>query len=91
MVYATFYVLRKAEKNPKQKMLHKIKLLWRPELGTYSGSESFAGIQAEKQRFCPQKIMEKYRKTCCINKLAMNCLSGITRRFNSRLMNLKKR
>ena len=27
-----FYVLRKAEKNPKQKMLHKIKLLWRPEL-----------------------------------------------------------
>lgn len=27
--------------------------------GTYSRSESFAGIQAEKQRFCPQKIMEK--------------------------------
>ncbi len=27
-----FYVLRKAEKNPKQKMLHKIKLLWRLEL-----------------------------------------------------------
>ena len=59
-----FYVLRKAEKNPKQKMLHKIKLLWRPELAHIQKVNHFfffllfffvAGIQAEKQRFCPQK------------------------------------
>ena len=37
-----------------------------------------------------KKSWKKYRKTCCINKLVMNCLSGITRRFNSRLMNLKR-
>ena len=37
-----------------------------------------------------KKLWKKYRKNCCINKLVMSCLSGITRRFNSRLMNLKR-
>ena len=59
MVYATFMYSVKPKKNPKQKMLHKNKIVVASGTGTYSGSESFAGIQAEKQRFCPQKIMEK--------------------------------
>ena len=53
-----FYVLRKAEKNPKQKMIHKIKLL-ASGISAYPRSELFAGIQTEKQRFCPQKNHRK--------------------------------
>lgn len=50
-----FYVLRKAEKKSQAEDASQNKIVVASGTGTYSGSESFAGIQAEKQRFCPQK------------------------------------
>ena len=54
-----FYVLRKAEKNPKQKMLHKIKLLWRPELAHIQEVNHLPAYKQKSKDFVRKKIMEK--------------------------------
>ncbi len=54
-----FYVLRKAEKNPKQKMLHKIKLLWRPELAHIQKVNHLPAYKQKSKDFVRKKIIEK--------------------------------
>lgn len=54
-----FYMLREALENPKKKMIHKIRLLWRPELAHI---QEISGMPAYKQKskdFVQKKILEK--------------------------------
>lgn len=54
-----FYILRKARKNPKRKMLHKIKILWRPELANLQKKNNMPAYKQRSKDFVRKKILEK--------------------------------
>ena len=51
-----FYMLREALENPKKKMIHKIRLLWRPELAQINGMPAY---KQKSKDFVQKKILEK--------------------------------
>lgn len=54
-----FYILREAEKNPKRKMAHKIKILWRPELANLQKKNKMPAYKQKSKDFVRKKILEK--------------------------------
>lgn len=54
-----FYMLRKAELNPRRKLLHKIKILWRPELANIQKINKLPAYSQKSKDFVRKKILEK--------------------------------
>ena len=54
-----FYMLREALENPKKKMLHKIRLLWRPELAHIQEINGMPAYKQKSKDFVQKKILEK--------------------------------
>ena len=54
-----FYILREALENPKKKMLHKIRLLWRPELAHIQEINGMPAYKQKSKDFVQKKILEK--------------------------------
>lgn len=54
-----FYMLREALENPKKKMLHKIRLLWRPELAHIQEINGMPAYRQKSKDFVQKKILEK--------------------------------
>ena len=54
-----FYLLREALPNPKRKMSHKIKLLWRPELAHIQQINQLPAYRQKSKDFVRKKILEK--------------------------------
>lgn len=54
-----FYMLREATENPKRKMLHKIRLLWRPELAHIQAMNGMPAYRQKSKDFVQKKILEK--------------------------------
>lgn len=54
-----FYMLREALENPKKKMLHKIRLLWRPELAHIQEIKGMPAYKQKSKDFVQKKILEK--------------------------------
>ena len=54
-----FYMLREALENPKKKMIHKIRLLWRPELAHIQEINGMPAYKQKSKDFVQKKILEK--------------------------------
>lgn len=54
-----FYMLRAALENPKKKMIHKIRLLWRPELAHIQEINGMPAYKQKSKDFVQKKILEK--------------------------------
>lgn len=54
-----FYMLREALENPKKKMIHKIRLLWRPELAHIQKINGMPAYKQKSKDFVQKKILEK--------------------------------
>ena len=54
-----FYMLREALENPKKKMIHKIRLLWRPELAHIQEIHGMPAYKQKSKDFVQKKILEK--------------------------------
>lgn len=54
-----FYMLREALENPKKKMIHKIRLLWRPELAHIQEINGMPAYRQKSKDFVQKKILEK--------------------------------
>ena len=54
-----FYMLREALENPKKKMIHKIHLLWRPELAHIQEINGMPAYKQKSKDFVQKKILEK--------------------------------
>lgn len=54
-----FYMLREALENPKKKMIHKIRLLWRPELDHIQEINGMPAYKQKSKDFVQKKILEK--------------------------------
>ena len=54
-----FYLLREALENPKKKMIHKIRLLWRPELAHIQEINGMPAYKQKSKDFVQKKILEK--------------------------------
>ena len=54
-----FYVLRKAQRNPKLKIRKKLELLWRPELAQIQERHRMFRYREKSKKFVQDKILEK--------------------------------
>ena len=54
-----FYMLREAAANPKAKLLHKLKILWRPELAHIQQVNGMPAYRQKSKDFVRKKILEK--------------------------------
>lgn len=54
-----FYMMREALENPKKKMIHKIRLLWRPELAHIQEINGMPAYKQKSKDFVQKKILEK--------------------------------
>lgn len=54
-----FYMLREALENPKKKMIHKIRLLWRPELAHIQEINGMPAYKQKSKDFVQKKMLEK--------------------------------
>lgn len=54
-----FYMLREALENPMKKMIHKIRLLWRPELAHIQEINGMPAYKQKSKDFVQKKILEK--------------------------------
>lgn len=52
-------MLREALENPKKKMIHKIRLLWRPELAHIQEINGMPAYKQKSKDFVQKKILEK--------------------------------
>ena len=79
-----FYMLREALENPKKKMIHKIRLLWRPELAHIQEINGMRRISRKARILCKRRYWRKSRKKCCKSRSVMNCSRGIIRPYRRR-------
>ncbi|MGN1205855.1 MAG: sce7726 family protein [Eubacterium sp.] len=54
-----FYIVREAAPNPKCKLLHKTKLLWRPEIAHIQELNDLPAYRQKSKDFVRKKILEK--------------------------------
>lgn len=54
-----YMLLREALENPKKKMIHKIRLLWRPELAHIQEINGMPAYKQKSKDFVQKKILEK--------------------------------
>ena len=81
-----FYIVREPSPNPKCKLLHKTKLLWRPEIAHIQEINGLPAYRQKSKDFVRKKILEK----CFADRAARNCLNVIIRQSSRKLPPIKK-
>ena len=85
-----FYIVREPAANPKCKLLHKTKLLWRPEIAHIQELNKLPAYRQKSKDFVRKKFWKKFRKKHCTTRSATNYLNVIIRQFSRKLLPIKK-
>ena len=65
-----FYILRKAQKNPKMNLKRKLGLLWRPELAHIQEINGMAKYKEKSKAFVVDKILQKVPEELLVKQIS---------------------
>ena len=88
--YTDFYIVREPTANPKCKLLHKTKLLWRPEIAHIQELNNLPAYRQKSKDFVRKKILEKVPEETLHHQISDEFLNVIIRQFSRKLLPIKK-